>query len=283
MVSARVSPPRLSAARGEIDLDVAEVDGFLRSVSGAPGGVLRLAAQHGVDAGEQFARVERLGQVVVGAHFEADDAVDLVALGGQHDDRRHVAGAAQAAADRQAVLAGQHQVEHDQVEMLAGPRPVHLRGIGDALDGEALFAEVAVQQVAQAAVVVDDEDAVLSLVHGMKGRPATAGGMVRMVTSFCRSDRRNKLLQSGCRQRAVAPPGRCTMAAMMEEEVSIMRVARPLVALLVAATLLAAGSVAQRRVPPRGRGRAAGGGTIAAGPAPADAAGNARALAADAA
>jgi hypothetical protein len=35
------------------------------------------------------------------------------------------------------------------------------------------------------------------------------------------------------------------MAAMMEEEVSVMRVARPLVALLVAATLLAAGSMAR--------------------------------------
>jgi hypothetical protein len=34
-----------------------------------------------VDAGEQLARVERLGQVVVGADLEADDAVDVLDLG----------------------------------------------------------------------------------------------------------------------------------------------------------------------------------------------------------
>ena len=79
----------------------------------------RAAAQHGVDAGQQLARVEGLGQVVVGADLEADDAVDVLALGGEHDDRRAVVGGAQAPADRQAVLAGQHQVEHDQVDGLA--------------------------------------------------------------------------------------------------------------------------------------------------------------------
>ena len=35
------------------------------------------ASQHRTDAGEQLARAEGLRQVVVGAHFEADDAVGL--------------------------------------------------------------------------------------------------------------------------------------------------------------------------------------------------------------
>jgi hypothetical protein len=90
------------------------------SLAGAPGLPAGAAAQHGVDAGQQLARVEGLGQVVVGAHFQADDAVHVLDLGGQHDDGRAVAGGAQAAADGQAVLAGQHQVQHDQVDGLAG-------------------------------------------------------------------------------------------------------------------------------------------------------------------
>src|ERR1051325_5488206 len=36
----------------------------------------RAPPQHGVDAREQLSRVERLGQVVVGPHFEPHDAVD---------------------------------------------------------------------------------------------------------------------------------------------------------------------------------------------------------------
>jgi hypothetical protein len=47
----------------------------------------RLAPQHGVDARHELARVEGLGEVVVRAHLEADDAVHVVALRGEHDDR----------------------------------------------------------------------------------------------------------------------------------------------------------------------------------------------------
>ena len=49
---------------------------------GAPGcaGGARWRRNSGMNARQQFARVERLGQVVVGAHLEADDAVDVVAL-----------------------------------------------------------------------------------------------------------------------------------------------------------------------------------------------------------
>ena len=50
-------------------------------------GALAVAAQHRVDARDELARIERLGEVVVGAHFQADDAIDVLALGRQHDDR----------------------------------------------------------------------------------------------------------------------------------------------------------------------------------------------------
>ena len=139
---------------------------------GVPGGGWRHpAAQHGVDARHQFAGTEGFGQVVVGAHFQTDDAVDLVALGGEHDDGDLVLLATQPPADRQAILAGHHQVEHDQIVEFAGERLVHRGGAVDGLDGEALLAEVALQQLSQAQVVVDDEDLGGSggwLGHGME-------------------------------------------------------------------------------------------------------------------
>ena len=96
----------------------AELAAVVRA-AGSAAGCAR--AQHDLDARQQLARVERLGQVVVGAHLQADDAVGLVAARGQHDHRDFRL-RAQLAAQRQPVVAGQHHVEHDQVEVPARSR-----------------------------------------------------------------------------------------------------------------------------------------------------------------
>jgi hypothetical protein len=111
-------------------------------------------------AGQQLARVERLAQVVVGADFQADDAVDVLALGGEHDDRGAVVGGAQAAADGQAVLAGHHQVEHDQVGRFAQHQAVERLAVLGQDDFEAFLGQVAAQQVADARIVIDHQDLV---------------------------------------------------------------------------------------------------------------------------
>ena len=51
-------------------------------------GLAPLPAQHRLDAGQQLRAAERLRDVVVGADLEADDPVDLVALGREDDHRR---------------------------------------------------------------------------------------------------------------------------------------------------------------------------------------------------
>ncbi|CAM2169518.1 hypothetical protein BLAT2472_11146 [Burkholderia latens] len=142
----------------------------------------RLAAQHRVNARDQFARVERLRQVIVGAHLETDDSIDILALRGEHDDRCAVVAAAQAAADRQAVLAGQHQVEHQQVEALAHPELVHRGRVLRDVYVETLLAEISAQQIAQARVVVDDEN--LGGVFRFHERHLIANGKLRTVAYF---------------------------------------------------------------------------------------------------
>ncbi len=74
-----------------------------------------IAAQDGADARGQFARIEGLGQVVVGAQFQAHDAVHILAARGQHDDR-DLALSAQPAENLEAVDARQHDVQHHQVD-----------------------------------------------------------------------------------------------------------------------------------------------------------------------
>ena len=48
------------------------------------------APQHRLDARQELARIERLGQIIVGADLEADDAIGLLGHGGQEDDRQFV-------------------------------------------------------------------------------------------------------------------------------------------------------------------------------------------------
>ena len=155
------------AAGGEIDFNIAKMQQLAISIRRAWGSD-RLPAQNCMNAGKQFAWVERFGQIIVGAHFQPDYSVDLITLGGEHDNRRQVASAAQSAADRQAIFTWHHQVENQQVEMFTSAQAIHLVGIANCLDGKTIFAKVAGQQVAQAGVIIDNQEVVGSFCHGGK-------------------------------------------------------------------------------------------------------------------
>ena len=73
-----------------------------------------------LDAGQEFAAVERLGDEIVGPGLQAPDAVLRFLQGGDHDDRDDGGGLVgpEAAADLVAVDLRQHDVEEDQVRML---------------------------------------------------------------------------------------------------------------------------------------------------------------------
>ena len=96
------------------------------------------------------------------------DLVRLGAAGRQHDDGRRGVLRAQAPADGQAVLAGHHQVEHDEVVAFAGELLVHGRRVACGPHLEPLLPEVAGEHVAQAQVVVDHQDPCLELGHSVK-------------------------------------------------------------------------------------------------------------------
>ncbi len=102
--------------------------------------------------------MEGLGHVVVGAELEADDAVDFLTARRQHDHRR--AGVfVQALADRQAVFAGHHVVQHHQADIAAAQHLVHFPAAGGGVHFETVLAKEAGNQVAQFEVIIDDQDA----------------------------------------------------------------------------------------------------------------------------
>jgi hypothetical protein len=62
---------------------------------------------------------------------------------------------------------GQHQVEHDQVVKFPLQRAVHAGCVGHGLHRKALIGEIALEQLAQPQVVIDDQNLDLGFVHGL--------------------------------------------------------------------------------------------------------------------
>ena len=136
---------------GQIQHDVAGTDRL--------GGLERPVgpAQDGPDAGHELARAERLGQVVVGTELEAEQLVELVVTGREHDDRdRRVA--AQLAGHVEAVEPGQPEVEDDQVGSSLADRRQGGRAVAGGQHGEARVLEVVAGEGGDLRFVVDDED-----------------------------------------------------------------------------------------------------------------------------
>ena len=76
-------------------------------------------AQQRAHPGQQLGQPERLADVVVGARVEADDEVDLVGAGGEHEHRQVGHVEPHPAAHLEPVHAGQAEVEHQQVDAAA--------------------------------------------------------------------------------------------------------------------------------------------------------------------
>ena len=79
------------------------------------------APQYGPDPCEELAEAKRLDDVVVSAELQTDDPVDLLALGGDDDDR-HVGAGAQQPADLGSVDVGEPEVEQHEIGRKRGER-----------------------------------------------------------------------------------------------------------------------------------------------------------------
>lgn len=114
------------------------------------------AAQHGLDAGEEFADAERFGDVVVRAHGQADEGVDLVLAGGDDNDVA-VGEGSDLAAYLDAIQPGQPQVEDDDV---GGVFAHGLHPVGPGVDGRRGVpgpGQVGGDQPGQRGLVLDDQ------------------------------------------------------------------------------------------------------------------------------
>src|SRR5919108_1335424 len=183
------------APGGAVDAEVADCVA-LRNRLGL-GGIRCRAAHDGVDPRQHLAHRERLGDVVVGAQLEADDLVDLGVFGRDHDDR-HAARLAQRPAEVEPAHSGQHQVEQDQVRS-RGPSGAQAGGaVGRLVDGKAGGDEVVLQHLADAFVVLDDEDSARAAVGARPAHPSSttwpdSRKTMSSATLVTRSEMRSRL------------------------------------------------------------------------------------------
>ena len=149
----RIEPP---AVKDQVRL-------FLRRGRSA---ALGRAAQDRADPGDQFARLERFGHVIVRADFQPDDPVGRLAPRGQQDGRDGLR-FSEVAAQRQPVLARHHDVEQDQVGRSVAQVHARLCRAGGLLHDKPLASEILGQGFAQGSFVIDEEQAgCLTLIHG---------------------------------------------------------------------------------------------------------------------
>ena len=121
----------------------------LRKLVGTP--------KHALHTRREFEHAERFGQVVVGAEFQAEHAIEFRRLGGEHQDRRVALRGAQPPANLQPVQTRQHQVEDDEV---VAPR-LGLGQAGDAVGDQpglvVEFGKLQRHDAADVGVVFDDQ------------------------------------------------------------------------------------------------------------------------------
>src|SRR5262245_8998587 len=85
----------------------------------AVGAIPVRALNDALDSQEQLAQVERLYQIVVGAELKALDAVALRGAGCEHEDGKLLISLSYLAGYLKAVDFLEHQVQNDQIELLA--------------------------------------------------------------------------------------------------------------------------------------------------------------------
>src|SRR5262245_53481074 len=115
------------------------------------------APEHGAHPGDELARAERLGDVVVGPELEPEELVELAVASGQDDDRGRPR-RADRAGDLEAVEPGETEVEHDEVWLPDLHRLHRRRAVAGGEDREARMLEVIARELDDLRLVIDDQD-----------------------------------------------------------------------------------------------------------------------------
>jgi hypothetical protein len=116
-------------------------------------------AEHNPYPGKQLFEREGLDEIVVGSGAEAANAILDGVFGGEDKDVGVGAVVAEAAKEGEAVEAGEHEIEDDDVIFVALGEPETLGAVGGEVDGVAAVAQAAGDGALKALRVLDVQDA----------------------------------------------------------------------------------------------------------------------------
>ena len=116
------------------------------------------ASQNRLHTRDQFARIEWLGEVVVGAKFETENFIDIFIARREHENRGGMICRPQTAAHLEAVEFREHYIQHDQGGMFVA-RQIERRLAVFCRDDAKTFAfEIHPREFDDGGFVVDEED-----------------------------------------------------------------------------------------------------------------------------
>src|SRR5664280_2427047 len=154
---------QLDLAARSLGLEGAEVDLVVAELEDPALGNRRLVPllppQDAADAQHHLFEQEWLGHVVVAAVPQAGETVGVGAARGQEEDRHPVAGFAQPLADVEPRDAGEHYVEHHEVEVLGGETLEPGLPVADDRGLIPLELEVVRQRLGKMPLILDDQNA----------------------------------------------------------------------------------------------------------------------------
>ena len=123
-----------------------------------PDGSGHRAFQHIPHAQQQFARLERFRQIVVASRRQPFDPVGCIGERRQHEDRQVALHLPERAGEIEAVLAGHHHIEDEDIECKTAHLLARLAGVGRERHPKPIVRQIGSEQFANPAVIVDDQD-----------------------------------------------------------------------------------------------------------------------------
>jgi hypothetical protein len=119
---------------------------------------VRLALEDRTDPQQQLARIEGLGEIIVAAGRQAADAVLGIGESRQDQDRHLAVLVAKLAGELEAGFARHHHIDDGEIEGEATHALARFGGAGGGAHPNAVGRQEALDQLADAAVVIDHED-----------------------------------------------------------------------------------------------------------------------------
>lgn len=115
-------------------------------------------SQDRFNAGNQFTRVEWLGEVIICTEFKAKNFIDILITGREHEDGCFVVHGSDAAADFEAIQPGKHDIQYNKSGMFACNHYQCCLTITGRLDAEPFALEIQARQLNDGWLVVYEED-----------------------------------------------------------------------------------------------------------------------------